>query len=276
MGVSISTHSSTSPLSFASTIIGFVSFTFTVATALRVFWDNFQTMIAAPREIDDYLTNLKQSLHEELYHLRRARKIRSRSRRRSRSAHGARGGAIAKNGATVREGRSDESPDIDMALKSMTQAIKHMIRNFKEMERPFLRDSDQPKSRRRSSFSEKWGEEGYYPGYSSGDAVDNTSESDIYHPEYRQCGLRERWKWLSVKADAVNMSAAVARMTTRRMSIQITRLAMYEILKILELSRELTIDRNFRELGQDVDEFDDRLYGVEQRLSRVVGIRRIQ
>lgn len=40
MGVAISTQSTLAPVSLASTVIGFVSFAFTVATAVRVFWEN--------------------------------------------------------------------------------------------------------------------------------------------------------------------------------------------------------------------------------------------
>ena len=87
MGVAISTHSTLAPVSLASTIIGFISFAFTVGTATRVFWTEISTWSAAPSGIDDALTNLKQSLLEERYHIKRARRMLA-AKRRSRSAHG--------------------------------------------------------------------------------------------------------------------------------------------------------------------------------------------
>lgn len=37
---------------------------------------------------------------------------------------------------------------------------------------------------------------------------------------------------------------------------------------------QLISTRSFRQLGRDIDDFDDRMYDIDQRLSRVVGVRR--
>lgn len=73
MGVTVS-HTALAPISMASSIIGFISFGFTLATFLNVFWSSVQTIHAAPSEIPDYLSNLKQGLLGQRQHLRKVRK----------------------------------------------------------------------------------------------------------------------------------------------------------------------------------------------------------
>ena len=73
MGITIS-HTDYAPLSLVSTILGFISFTFTLATLLKVFSSNLGTFNAAPQEVPDFLSGLKQGLLEERRHLRRVRR----------------------------------------------------------------------------------------------------------------------------------------------------------------------------------------------------------
>jgi hypothetical protein len=86
MGVVIS-KSTLNPLSFVSTIIGFISFAFTLATFLRVFWSNLQTISSAPGQINDYLSTMKQGLLEERRHLRKVRRRRKSMRRNGSQNH---------------------------------------------------------------------------------------------------------------------------------------------------------------------------------------------
>src|ERR1700753_4410715 len=118
-------------LSLASQILGFISFSFTLATLLRVFWSEWQPFIAAPSEIEDYLTNLKQGLFEEKWHIKHARR-RLETRRKSHKRD---------TGDEHHHGHYRQrkiSPNIDVSLRAMQNAIKHFMRQFQHMEEPFL------------------------------------------------------------------------------------------------------------------------------------------
>lgn len=84
MGITVS-HTNYAPISLVSALIGFVSFTFTLGT-----------FAAAPQEINDYLSSLKQGLLEERRHLRRSNR-RLRNIRRDKS-----------HGPAVKSGSDDE------------------------------------------------------------------------------------------------------------------------------------------------------------------------
>jgi hypothetical protein len=51
MVLHIDASAALAPISAASTIIGFISFAFTLGTFLRVFWGNIMTIMNARREI---------------------------------------------------------------------------------------------------------------------------------------------------------------------------------------------------------------------------------
>jgi hypothetical protein len=216
MGVAISTHTSLAPISLASTIIGFVSFVFTIGTATRVFWGELSTWSAAPHEMEDHLTNLKQSLFEERFHMKRARRI---HRRRSRSvpAHGERGG---EKGATSRDREFVEEERV-AALRAMSIALKHMIRNFRELERPFLKYPNDDRGRRKSAR----GDDAWYSDEEWRDDMTNV----YFHPEYKECGLRERLAWLKNKSRLTSLSESLTRLTIRRIGIQTTYVSTYVI-----------------------------------------------
>ncbi|KAF2493958.1 hypothetical protein BU16DRAFT_60559 [Lophium mytilinum] len=231
MGVTLSTHSALAPISLASSVIGFISFAFTLATFLNVFWSNLFTFFAAPTEIHDYLSNLKQGLYEERTHLRRARR-----RERRKSA----GSRTREKEAGIRS-FTGHSQDEDVALRVMREAIKHMIRQFRNLERPFLRDSAGV------AREEK--------GYADEDEVE---WPDYYRNDYKECGFRERFVWLRRKNDVVTLLASLSRVETRRIAKEVGDVAMI-----------------VRELARDLADMQDSVYGLEQRLSRVVGIRRV-
>lgn len=217
MGVAISTHSSVAPVSLASTVIGFISFIFTIGTATRVFWGELSTWSAAPHEIEDHLTDLKQSLFEEKFNLKRAKRIRARARRRSRSVptHGGRGG---EKEAPPRE-REFVEEERDAALRAMLVALKHMIRHFKELEKPFLQYPHDDRGRRKSLR----GDDVWYSDEEWRDDMTNV----YYHHEYRKCGFRERIAWLKNKGRIKAMSEALSRLTVRRIGIQTTYISTY-------------------------------------------------
>jgi hypothetical protein len=255
MGVAVSTHTQISPIGLASTIIGFVSFIFTVGTATRVFWAEISTFYAAGQEIDDALTNLKQGLYEEKYNLKRARRIRARRRSRSLPLRGVGGGS----------GRDGEEEERDAALRAMTIALKHMIRRFKELEKPFLAYPDESG---RPKYS------GDEDGYSDEDWRDDATNL-YYHPEYNCDGFKSRIAWLSKKGAVTAMADSLVRLTVRRIGIQTTIITSYALQYPL-LPYFSDVARSFRELGRDINEFDDRMHDIGQRLSRVVGVRRVE
>ncbi|MBE7180161.1 MAG: hypothetical protein INR71_02960 [Terriglobus roseus] len=244
MGVAISSHSALAPISLASTIIGFVSFAVTVATLLRVSWDNLATVAAAPTEIVDMLGNLKSGLYEERRYLRRAVR---RKRRRSASIRREKGGD--------REWKEETTGDRTLFI--LRDTIKHMLKRFRDLERPFLPPGSEQRRRttkRLDQEDEAWDTEGPR-GYEM--EVEDSSYGD--ESGYRKCGLRERWYWLKNKSDVQNMLGALSRVQTRRIAKETGEMS----LAIMHM------ERDWRHL-------DERLWAIENRLSRVVGVRRVE
>ncbi|KAI9661183.1 MAG: hypothetical protein M1821_009510 [Bathelium mastoideum] len=266
MGVTLSTHSSLAPVSLASTIIGFISFAFTVATAFRVFWGNIKTVQAAPTEVPDFLGNLKQALYEERAHLKAVRKT-------------------SRNLEIYDEG----------GFKVLADTIKHLIRDFKQLERPFLvsdqdayrtwwgfEDPEDPreeesgirggdgrsqrggKRRRRSrnGYGTREGGGHTYAGNSNAEKArsrrGHTHEDDYYATDYCKIGPVQRYIWLKERSKVVAMLEAITRLQTRRMAKQ-----------VCELSITLAdMERRGRQS-------EDAMLNMEQRLNRVVGVRRV-
>lgn len=248
MGVSISSHSSLAPISLASTIIGFASFAFTVATLLRVSWVNFETFSAASTEIPDVLGNLKAGLFEERRHLRKV--IRWQRKQRRRSASGRRGGE-------KEPGHSRRDLEIgDRTVLLLRDTVKHMIWTFRQIEGPFLRVEHEEKMRqaRRGEIDrEDWDTDGFAWFDVEAD------ESNYTYRDYRPCGFRERWLWVRRKADCISLSENLARVQTRRIANEVGE--SYIIVGHMQ--------RDWRHL-------DDRLWALENRLSNVVGVRRVE
>lgn len=208
MGVTVSTHSSLAPISLASTIIGFLSFVITAATLLRVSWDNLQTFWSAPTQINDMLGNLKAGLYEELGHLRKVCRDRRRRRRSSSGPHKDRG----KDGARVSRGERHEA-STDRTLFLLRDTIKHMIRNFRNLERPFLEyEHAQKRAVRRRMQDNDWDTEGLRDEH-----LDQDDDS-FTRSEYRKCGFRERVIWLRTKYQVVDLMDALQRIQTRRIA----------------------------------------------------------
>jgi hypothetical protein len=294
MGVTIS-HTNYAPLSLISASIGFVSFAFTLGTFIKVFWTNLGTFAAAPHEINDYLSSLKQGLLEERRHLRRARRrLRNIKRDQShgpgaRSGSGseseedeARGGHSRKRGdrRSGRRRRSGErklhmhfdrniqsmrSSGEDEALRVMRVTIKDLIQSFRDLERLFLKQEYQQQdpahwSQTASPYQlEKHPNASQY-AYSDEDspAASHMHATNRLGHEYRKCGFKERWIWVRRKASVLNLSSVLSRVEVRRTA--------HEVGEVLSMVCNI---------GRDLEDMQQGMHALEGRLSRVVGVRRV-
>lgn len=242
-------------LSYASSVIGLVSFAFTLSIFFGTFASAISTLSAAPREVRDNLSNLRFELYEEREALRKARSRRRRihnpsspspsppapsrihERDRSRSRPGLRGGA---GGGEKQRYRTRVSADArsDDYLRVAAQTIKDLIRDFKRLERPFLTDYPYPR--------------GLDPGYDPNDE-DLEAKTHVDTAEnpgrYYRCDFPHRFIWLKRKSDVVNLASKVAR-------VQITRIEREGHATCMQLSS----------LGDLLRDIDDRLWGIEDRL----------
>jgi hypothetical protein len=294
MGITIS-HTNFAPISLVSTLIGFVSFAFTLGTFLKVFWSNLGTFAAAPHQINDVLSSLKQGLLEERRHVRRARR-RLKSLRKDRS-HGpsARSGSeddYAKgysSGGAKRRSQTDthrsrnrkrdpmhfdrnmqsmRSSTEDEALRVMRVTIKDLIQSFRVLEQPFLKPEFQNQDS--AHWSTTQSPSPYYPEkhahssaqYPASDddspAVSHMHATNRLGHEYKNCGFKERWLWVRKKAAVVNLSAVLGRVEVRRTAHEVG-----EVLSVV------------CNIGRDLEDMQHDIHTLEGRLSRVVGIRRV-
>ncbi|KAL9008502.1 MAG: hypothetical protein Q9173_006379 [Seirophora scorigena] len=107
------------PISYASIIVGFTGFAFTLFTFLRVFWDSIRTMWSAPKELRQLLDNVRTELYGERAYFKNAIKQ-----------------AKSKSKISTRE-----TPEI-APLSILNDSIKEMMRHFRNMEAPFLDDAE--------------------------------------------------------------------------------------------------------------------------------------
>lgn len=247
MGVVLSTHSTLAPVSLASSIIGFVSFAFTVATAVRVFWENLNTIWEAPQEVHEILTNLRIELYEEKRSLRQLRK------------HNKDFGHRHSD-----KGRAPLKLD-DLTIRSMQESVRHLIRKFRMLEKPFLAENNATGRRRRSSFSSP-----SYGPYASGygdeknargrdrDRDKDDDDENIDPNMYCNITLGKRFVWLRHRGTAIGLMESISRVQTRRIARQVG-----------EISVALW------EYGGEVDDVREGMEDIQARLNRVVGIRRV-
>jgi hypothetical protein len=286
MGITLS-HTAFSPLSLTSTIFGFISFALTLSTLLKVSWGNLATFSTAPHEINDYFSSLKQGLLEERRHLRRVKR-RLRSVRRDKS-HGPgtrnqesdseqeyNGGGRSGQRKRSRRGRkratmhfdrdiqSMRSSGEDEALNGMCVTIRDLIQKFRDLEDPFLKDEYKPRTSGKWSTSSYPQEKTqYYQGHGNADEdsglANHMRSTNHFGQEYKKCGFRERWLWVRQKSAVVNLSVVLNRVEGRRTAHE-----MGEVFSML------------CNLGRDVEDLRGVLEGVEGRLNRVVGVRRVE
>jgi len=300
MGVTVS-HTAFSPLSMVSTIIGFVSFTFTLATLLRVSWSNLSTFYAAPEEIKDTLSSLKEGLLEERRHLKRARKrlrnvkrdqshgpgarsdsegydgsnVRQHmSRKRRRSSGRGRGGGKKGTMHFDRDIQSMRSAGAEDALNVMRVTVRDLMKKFRDLEYPFLTPeyqtrqqqnlSDQPSSH--SSEKSPYATQYYSHNNNNYEMDDDNDARSAHHLsstnrlgiEYANCDIHRRWLWVRRKSDFVNLSTVLSRIEGRRTAHEVGEVASM-----------------VADIGRDVEDLIGLVEGVEVRLNRVVGVRRV-
>ncbi|KAH7138614.1 hypothetical protein B0J11DRAFT_610129 [Dendryphion nanum] len=297
MGVTVS-HSTLAPISLVSTIIGFISFGFTLGTFFNVFWSSIVTIKNAPNQITDYLSSLKEGLLEERHHLRRVRRRLRKWERpgdtigrgpgfRRPSRGGGGGGMGAGSGGSRSQSRgrkkrhsdrafferdiqSFRSAGEDAALRTQRIAVRDMIRQSRAIEYPFLRPELQNQTSIQWSATPTYSTS--YPPNHDGEKHEYTAyDDDDYGPEgnmpfssarfgseYRICGLRERWVWLRRKSDVISLSEGLSRVETRRIAHETT-----EVLMAIS------------DIGRDLEDMREGMAMLEGRLSRVVGVRRV-
>jgi hypothetical protein len=177
-----------------------------------------KTFRYAPTEIHDSLSNLRQCLFEERSALRRLRRRRARSRRRNSSQN-----RNNNEKQTPNDSWGDNIHGVggDAALHAMSSLIRHMTQQFKHLEEPFLVDGDidslnevAAREKRRKSGSAGYVEEGWTEG--------DDDHRNFYEPSYRNCGLRERYLWLTKKSAFRNLMQSITQLETRRVSMQMT------------------------------------------------------
>lgn len=271
MGVVVSTDAPTSPFFLTSGIIGFLSFAFTFGTFFKVVWTNLETMTEAPHEVHTYLTNLRQELLEEKHSIRIMRK-----------------GMRSHYKACRREDREDLSGiELDeVMLKTMSDSIKRLCRQFAELERPFLEKGEagisdainhRKSSRRRrndSSDAPRYSSHGAYASppeksrtrseYDRDDnlAVDKDEQDDAFWAQrtnYASYTLGRRMKWLRRKAQAQQLFETLSRVQIRRIARQVGGMAMC-----------------MHEYGQRTVELGETTHNIDERINRVVGVRRVE
>lgn len=264
MGVVVSSNSPTSPFFLTSGIVGFVSFAFTLGTFIRVIWTNLETLCEAPHEVHSYLTNLRTELLEERASLRGMRK----------------GMRKHKRGSEVYVGMELD----DVSLKTMMDVVKQLIKRFKELERPFLADGEvgiegarehRKRARRRnSSVSPSLYDHAAYSsppeksgrGRSANRERDNGQEDladeEAYWAQrtrYSKLTFGRRMIWLRKKAAVQSVLEAVNRLQTRRIAMQVGGMAIL-----------------MHEYGCETVGLQEAVRRIDDRVSRVVGVRRVE
>lgn len=263
MGIVVSTSSPTSPFFLTSGIIGFVSFAFTLGTFIKVVWENFETATEAEHEVHTYLTNLRQELLEERASIRLMKKHCRHTRKERGTRHN-------------REIDSYIDAELDQqTLRTMSDAIKHLIKNFQYVEAPFLEPGEQgiqQASHRRSN--KRRGEESTSPYYTHSaynsppyekrprSQSRDRDDDDEFWPQrvtYSRFTWWKRMKWLRRKPNAQRLFEQLARLQTRRIARQVGGMAMV-----------------LHQYGGSLQEVDESINRIEDRLHRVVGVRRVE
>jgi hypothetical protein len=173
MGITIST-TATSPFFLTTGIIGLLSFAFTLATFLRVTHQNISTLLSAPHEVHSYLTNLRQELLEERTSLKFLRKA-CKTRR--------------KQHSRAMEDYLDLQLDT-ATIKTMTDAVRQMIKQFQTLEKPFLEAGEEGigqvvRRRSRSRRSPYYPHEAYNsPPYEK--RAEEEDDDEVFWPEARK------------------------------------------------------------------------------------------
>jgi hypothetical protein len=248
MGITIST-TATSPFFLTTGIIGLLSFAFTLATFLRVTHQNISTLLSAPHEVHSYLTNLRQELLEERTSLKFLRKA-CKTRR--------------KQHSRAMEDYLDLQLDT-ATIKTMTDAVRQMIKQFQTLEKPFLEAGEEGigqvvRRRSRSRRSPYYPHEAYNsPPYEK--RAEEEDDDEVFWPErVRYCDftLRRRLQWLRRKSQAQGLFEQLSRVQTRRIARQVGGVALM-----------------MEDFAGTVVRVEGSVLGIEERVNRVIGVRRV-
>ncbi|MCJ1314441.1 hypothetical protein MMC25_008123 [Agyrium rufum] len=210
------------PISYASSVVGFLSFAFTFLTFLRVTWDAVMTIFAAPGETRIVLDNLRQELYELRENLRRSRKRRQkpdysfsssndkdkdkdkdREKEKDREADYYSGG----NNKTRSEKDYDRNAKVygedRSPLRVLSDTVKHLSREFERIERPFLANprEDADEVCEGSAWT-------HYRIYNS-------------KVEYADMTLGVRFHWLRNKGRLNTMGDLISRIQVRRIAHEV-------------------------------------------------------
>lgn len=273
MGVVVSSQSATSPFFLTTGIIGIVGFAFTLGTFFKVVWVNLETLGEAPHEVHSYLTNLRTELLEEKASLKNMRKGMRKHKRLLRQGEG---------GNTLVGMELDE-----VSLKTMNDVIRHLIRRYRDLEKPFLEPGEpgigdmanhRKKARRRnSSVSPPHYDHAAYSSppekpsrarsrarsnHDKENYLDEEAEEDAYWTQrtrYADFTLRRRFKWLAKKSEAQNLMETLSRVQIRRIARQVGGMAVL-----------------MHEYGSGTLELNETVRRIDERVGRVVGVRRVE
>lgn len=176
--------------------------------------------------------------------------------------------------------RAWKGPELDeMAVRTMQDSVRHLIRRFKQVERPFLENgsnyTDPPTSARRQrrrsgNMSPYYGDSpwDYEKGGGNGRrmaaaafASEEEREGEVVYsiaPQYCNITLAKRFVWLRYRSEALGLMQSLSRVQTRRIARQVGEVvvALHEYGNV------------FEEIRGDVGD-------VSGKLNRVVGIRRV-
>ncbi|KAI9751554.1 MAG: hypothetical protein M4579_006009 [Chaenotheca gracillima] len=186
---------------WASEVLGYISFVFTLATVIRVFWDSLNTFWGAPVEIPNFLVTVKQELYEEREYLRRARR-----RERAELLRSSRSPSRVRGNGGGRLARTMTGTDGGAPVKAMSDSLRRLCREFRELERPFLSNPDRQQD--------------------EGDDFDDVEKYPTQRPgsEYacQSMDVRRRISWTWRKGQAVEMLRTLTRMQTRRITREVS------------------------------------------------------
>lgn len=263
MGVVISTNSTLAPISLASSIIGFVSFAFTLATFFKVVWINLETLSEPAHEVHTYLNILREELLEERASLRGLKKVSKKKARPSKRVP-----------PELRDLLALELDEV--SLKTMQDNIRHLIRQFEQLESHYLEGHEEgikqakKRSRRKTDVSPSpHYEHSAYASPPRGEKRtrseerenDRRVEDDLYWAQrvrYARYDLGRRMRWIYDKPTAQTLFGTLSRLQTRRIARQVNTIAVM-----------------MGELGPSIFEAQDSMSRMDDRLSRVVGVRRV-
>lgn len=159
----------------------------------------------------------------------------------------------------------------EATIKTMTDAVRHMIKQFQELEEPFLRPgetgikqaNDRRPRRRGESSSPYYTHEAYNsPSYEKrARSANDDGDDNMFWPQrvkYRNFSLVCRFRWLRRKGKAQRLFEQLSRMQTRRTSRQAGGMALI-----------------MNDLVGTISRVEDSVDEIEERLHRVVGVRRV-